>query len=59
MLTGLLILLPYTPPARESTSHSNLGSHTAIINQENGPQTCPQVNWMEAALQMRFPSPGF
>jgi hypothetical protein len=37
-----------------STAHSWLDPPTPIINQENAPQTCLQVNLREAFSQLRF-----
>ena len=36
------------PLAQGGSAHSVLGPPTAISNQENVPQTCPQTNPMQA-----------
>ena len=57
---GLLSLVSYSTQdhlPRDSTAHSEMGPPTSLINQENVPQACSQVNLLEAFSQRRFPFP--
>lgn len=57
-LTGLFSLRSYTAQdhqSRGSNAHSGLGPATPIINQENSPQGCLQVNLMKALSHLRIP----
>lgn len=48
----------YNHQGKDNTAHSELGPSIPIINQENVPLACPQVNLMETFYQLRFSLPG-
>lgn len=52
--SACFIIQPGTTGPRSGTTHSELGSPTSIINQDNT-SDYPQVSLMEAISQLRFP----